>query len=155
MTSIDNTPYIVSAKSFFDSHGKLRATLLLASPIDDEFLTESLGVSHEEHLVALLSSEKETRILTSSNLEKLPAGTLLDTLKDRYLVTGKEFFDYGASEVQIKFVSFVLPSLRPRNQFMKMYQIQWTDGDSRLAASIKRITDFDLCLFSMTANSWI
>lgn len=107
MTSIDNNPFILSAKSFFDARGTLRATLLLASPIDDEFLNASLGISRKDHLVALLTSEKEPRILTSSNLEEISAGIPLGSLLDRYLITGKEFFDYGASEMQIKFISFV------------------------------------------------
>jgi PAS domain S-box-containing protein len=107
MTSIDNIPYIISAKSLFDSQGKLRATLLLASPIDDEFLNASLGISRKGHLVALLTSEKEPRILVSSNLEEIAIGFPLNSLLKRYLITGKEFFDYGASELQIKFVSFI------------------------------------------------
>lgn len=107
MTSMSGIPYIISSKSLINSSGKLQATLMLASPIDDEFLTDSLGTARKGHLVALLTSGAGPRILTSSNLEKLPMGTPINSLQDRYLITGKEFFDYGASEVQIKFISFV------------------------------------------------
>ncbi len=107
MTSIDNVPYIFSAESYFDSGKKVKAILLLASPIDDEFLNASLSTTQRGRLVALLTPEEEPSIMTSSNLEELPAGTRLNSLMDRYLITGKEFFDYGASELQIKLISFV------------------------------------------------
>ena len=107
MTSMDNVPYIVSTEVYFDSGNRIKAILLLVSPVDDEFLNASLSATQEGHLVALLTPEEEPRILTSSDLEELPAGTLLNSLHDRYLITGKEFFDYGSSELQIKFVSFV------------------------------------------------
>jgi PAS domain S-box-containing protein len=107
MTSMDNVPYILSAASYFDDEKNVKAILLLASPIDDEFLNASLSTTQRGHLVALLTSEEEPRIMTSSNLEELPTGTRLSSLTDRYLITGKEFFDYGASELQIKMISFV------------------------------------------------
>jgi diguanylate cyclase (GGDEF)-like protein len=37
----------------------------------------------------------------------MPVGTRLNVLKKQYLVTGQEFFDYGASEQAIRFVSFI------------------------------------------------
>ncbi len=106
ITALDNTPYLITSESYFNSRGKILALLILASPIDDEFLTESLDTVHEKHLIALLTSEEDPRILASNNLEEIPAGTPISTLQSRYLVTGNEFFDYGASEIHIKFASF-------------------------------------------------
>jgi hypothetical protein len=107
MTSIDNIPYLVTAESYLSPGGNVLATLMLASPIDNEFLMASLGVYTQDRLVALLTPGKDSIILTSSNPEKLAAGASINTLQNRYLVTGKEFFDQGASELQIKFATFV------------------------------------------------
>ncbi len=107
MVELDNKPYVITSESYFGSDGRLLATLLLSSPIDDVFLSASLGTFFQDHLVALLTSEEDPRILTSNNLEEVPAGIRLATLQDNYLVTGKEYFDYGAAELQIKLVSFV------------------------------------------------
>ena len=79
---------------------------MLASPIDDEFLTTSFGTSLvEERLVALMTSEKNPQILASSNQVTLPIGTKLSVLEKDYSVTGTEFFCYGASELSTQFVS--------------------------------------------------
>jgi diguanylate cyclase (GGDEF)-like protein len=105
MTNLDGRPYLLASERYLDSRGKVKAILMLASPIDDIFLNAAIGSMSSGHVVALLTAEKDPRILTSSNLNLIPPGTLLRTLKDHYLVTGQEFFDYGASEQAIKFVS--------------------------------------------------
>jgi signal transduction histidine kinase len=107
MTKLDNIPYLLTAESYLSPSGNVLATLILASPIDNEFLITSLGKFTLDHLVALLTPGKDSLILTSSNPEKLAAGASIKTLQNRYLVTGKEFFDQGASELQIKFATFV------------------------------------------------
>ncbi len=108
LTSIEGASYLVASEFYFDSLGELRAILLLASPLDNKFLIDSLGVYGQGHLVAILNPGEDSQILVSSNLTELPEGTRLETLQSRYLVTGKEFFDYGASEIQIKYATFVL-----------------------------------------------
>ncbi len=107
ITSIDDALYLVTAESYFDSRRNLLATLIITSPIDDEFLNNSLGVLTTEHLVALMTPGEDSRIITSSDPERLPVGEEIEALQQRFLVTGKEFFDYGASEIQTKFTSFV------------------------------------------------
>lgn len=107
LTEINGASFLVAAESFFGFKGELLATLMLTSPIDEEFLNASLGRHQHEHIIALLTLGEKPQILTSSNLDELPAGTLLDTLKEHYLVTGEEFFDYGASELSIKLASFI------------------------------------------------
>ena len=109
LTGIDATPYLVASESLFDSYGGILATLMIASPIDEEFLTASLGPFIQEHknLVALLTPGGKPQILTSNNLAELPIGTPLEILKKRYLITGTEFFDYGASDLSITLASFI------------------------------------------------
>lgn len=107
MTNLDEIPYTISSEPYYDQTGKLLATLVLASPLDNEFIYSSLKYFSSEHLVALLTAGEDPHILTSNNLEILPVGASVRTLQDQYLVTGKEFFDYGASEIQIKLASFI------------------------------------------------
>lgn len=107
IASIDNAPYLIASEPFVDSDGKKLATLMLASPIDEEFLSTSIGTRTPWHLVALISSDQDPYILTSSNLVELPSGTPLSSLRERYLVTGQEAFDYGSAEYYTKLVTFM------------------------------------------------
>lgn len=109
LTDIDDNIYLVALEHYSDSQGKLQAMLMLSSPVDDEFLIDSLG-SHSipGHVVALLTSEEKPKILMSSNLVEMPVGMLVDTFGKNYLVTGEEFFDYGGvSDIYIKLASFI------------------------------------------------
>lgn len=105
MTTLDGVPYLVTSESAEAPEKQARAMLMLATPIDDEFLTASQGAYHGP-LVALVEGDSP-RILTSSDLNLLPPGTMLSALKDRFLITGQEFFEYGGSELAVKFASFV------------------------------------------------
>lgn len=107
LTQIEGLPYLLASASHYDSRGILIATLTLATPIDDEFLNASIGASTHRDIVALLTPGDSPRVLTSSNLLKIPSGTPVESLKDKYLITGKEFFDYGSSDLVVKFASFI------------------------------------------------
>jgi PAS domain S-box-containing protein len=107
ITDINGILYLLASDDYTDSQGRLLATLMIISPIDDEFLIASSSTSTPGHLIALATSEKEPRILTSSNLAKLQEGTPLNILQDRYLITGQQTYDYGAAEYIIKLVSFM------------------------------------------------
>ncbi len=106
MTRIDDLLYLATTESIMDSRDRLQATLMLASPLDDEFLNASQGSFTQGRLVVLLSGE-EPRILVSNRPDLLPAGTMLDSLEGRYLVTGKAYFDYGAADQFIGFASLI------------------------------------------------
>jgi signal transduction histidine kinase/ActR/RegA family two-component response regulator len=106
MTRLDGIPFLVASEIVRGPGGEALATLMLASPLDEEFLVTSQGASARESIVALITGENP-RILVSSKGGLLPPGTLLDDLKDRYLVAGKGFFDYGASDLAIGFASFI------------------------------------------------
>ncbi len=107
MTRIDGIPYLIVSDRYMGSDGEIKAMLMLASPIDDVFLTSAMGFSDTGHIVALLTHEKDQTILMSSDLTEMPKGMPLEKLREHYLVTGQEFLDYGASEQAIKFVSFI------------------------------------------------
>lgn len=106
MTRLDDQPYLVTSENYLGPDGKVKAILMLASPIDDAFLVSALGATPSGHIVALLSSGESPYVLVSSDLTMIPAGTQLEDLKKEYVVTGHEYFDYGASEQVIRFFSF-------------------------------------------------
>jgi signal transduction histidine kinase len=107
MTTFDNAPYLITSASYLNSQERLMATLMLATPIDDEFLNDAIGISTQRDIVALITPGENPRVLISSNLMEIPSGMPLDALQKEYLVTGKEFFDYGSSDLVIKFISLI------------------------------------------------
>ena len=107
ITEVDNSLYLIASESYPDTQGGMMATLMLASPIDDEFLITSVGTFSPGRLVALVNLENGPRILASSDLVELPKGTPLSELQDRYLVTGQHTYDYGAAEYIIRLASFI------------------------------------------------
>jgi len=110
MTTIEGKPFLVSSESLRDDNGITLATLMLASPLDREFLLASQGTYHGRIFAllnfALLTGERPA-ILISTEPDQLPTGVLVDDLKKRYLVTGESLFDYGASDLLLGFASFV------------------------------------------------
>ncbi|RJQ46334.1 MAG: hypothetical protein C4538_06960 [Nitrospiraceae bacterium] len=107
MTTFDKAPYLITSASYLNPREKLMSTLMLATPIDDEFLNDAIGISTQRDIVALITPGEAPRVLTSSNLMEIPSGASLDVLQKKYLVTGKEFFDYGSSDLVIKFISLI------------------------------------------------
>lgn len=110
MTYINGGPFLVTSETVTDSRSGVSATLMLAAPLDEEFLIASHGPYHGRIFAlltfALLTGERPA-ILVSTDPGHLPSGTPLEDLEGRYLVTGKSLFDYGASDVLLGFASFV------------------------------------------------
>lgn len=105
LTMLESKPYLLSAEPVH-VRGQHVATLLVATPIDSEFLRESQSLATTAHTIALLSEDAET-ILVSSDPERVPSGIHLEELSGVYQTVGKGFFDYGSSELVIRFVSFI------------------------------------------------
>ena len=104
ITMFDRVPYIMASEKVYDKNDRLLATLMLISPIDDEFMISSQGVENNS-IVALLSEDSRI-VITSSNYELVPVGTPLQSTKEKYISVGESFFDYGTSSFPIKFISF-------------------------------------------------
>lgn len=107
ISKLDNILYLVASERYLSPAGKVGAILMLASPIDDVFIVNAIGSTSSGHIVALLSSEKGSPIIASSDQMVLPNGTTLEEVKKDYMVTGAEYLDYGASEQAIRFFSFM------------------------------------------------
>ena len=106
MTEIDGMPFLITAETVIDSKGDILATLMLASPLDSEFLLSSQGPKYQENIIALVEREKK-QVLASNKPELMPNGTALNDLEGRYIITGKSFFDEGASDLLLQFTSFI------------------------------------------------
>ena len=107
LTNLNNKPFLLASEKIIDSNNKTIATLLLASPLDEEFLIASQASALADSNVIALLSEDQPTILVSSNSNLIPSGTNLDSLKNEYLKIGQGFFDYGATDIIIELVSFI------------------------------------------------
>lgn len=104
LTAIDGQPFALAAEPFVI--GNTRGTLLLASPIDDEFLRESGSAASSQSFVALLGGMPR-RVLSSSNPFEVKPGLTLEQLHEHFVVSGKSFFDYGAADLDAQFASLL------------------------------------------------
>ncbi|OQW92986.1 MAG: hypothetical protein BWK79_13510 [Beggiatoa sp. IS2] len=104
MTMLDNFPYVLTSQPIENSEEQPVAILLLASPLDDEFLKTVSGRSQK--IISLIAGDPP-KVLASNHPELIPTGTLVNTLTADYLTTGKSYFDYGDSDLEVGFVSFV------------------------------------------------
>jgi len=106
ITSIGDAPYLLTSEPVAGASGEApQAMIMVASPLDSEFLVTSLGSSNHGNIVALLGG-KRPHLLVSSIPDLLPAGTFVDELKGRYLSAGQEMANYGSEQVPIRFASF-------------------------------------------------
>jgi hypothetical protein len=106
MTNVDGVPFVMTAQPVFSQQKEMIAILMIASPLNDDFLIASQGLSNERITVALVSGG-ETRILASNRPDDLPDGISLDKIKGRYRITGKSFFDTGSSDLLVEFISLI------------------------------------------------
>jgi diguanylate cyclase (GGDEF)-like protein len=107
LTSIDGKPFLIATEEIENTDGGSKASLMLAAPLDEQFLIASQGsVLSDANIIALLA-EQEPVILVSSNSSLVPEGAQVGDLKDKYLTIGQGFFDYGATDIIIELVSFV------------------------------------------------
>ncbi len=145
MTTIDDKPYMVASESLHDSQDKLLATLLLATPIDDEFLINSQGSGHSQHMVALVGGTPP-KVLTSNMPDFLHTGITLESLQDKYAYTGKGFFDYGTSDLQLQFATFI-----PHNQYTALSEsILFKERLNRIITGLLLILSFSILIVWIT-----
>lgn len=106
LTQLSDEPFLITAEPITDINGVQQATLVLASPLDSEFLNESQTRTTLPGAVALLAEDGQT-ILVSSDPSLIPSGARLSQLGHIYRTIGEGFFDYGSTDLAIKFVSFI------------------------------------------------
>jgi len=107
LTNIDGAPYLVASEEIVNKDGQNKATLMLASPLDEQFLVASQNASLSDSNIIALISEQEPVIFVSSNPTLVPEGSYLSDLESSFLTIGQGFFDYGAADIVVELVSFV------------------------------------------------
>ena len=144
MTSVDGRPFLLTAESYKGPEGRL-ATLLLAQELNDDFLMATHGPVYHEYIDALVA-RGPARIVASSRPELVPDGTSLDTLNGVYLIAGKSFFDWGASDLVLEFTTFISKAeLAELNK-----SVLKTQQQERIIIAIVLILSFSLLMFWMT-----
>jgi diguanylate cyclase (GGDEF)-like protein/PAS domain S-box-containing protein len=108
MTEVDDIPFVLTAKPISEEDGageRIRAILMFASPLNDDFLADSQGFAGAgEDIVVLMSAEK---IIASNRPDVLPGGTPLSEVNRNYHFIGKSFFDIGTSDLLVEFASLI------------------------------------------------
>jgi len=146
MTDIEGKPYLLATEYLYSQLGEIRAALMLASPIDDEFLSNSMGSHPFGHIIALVTSNNDPQIVVSSNLIEIPSGVPISHLTNDYLVAGQEFFDYGEAERVINFASFVSMA----EVHMLTQKVLMTDRQNRGISASVFILTFAFIMFWIT-----
>jgi len=107
LTTINDQPFLVAAETIRRKSDGKKITLMLATPLDEDFLIFAQGPGSSATIAALLTAEEDSRVIVSSNQQQIPPGESLHDLQTDYLITGLAFFDYGASDITIRFASFI------------------------------------------------
>lgn len=107
LTTFKDKPYLVASSQVLSDSGKVMATLVLATPMDEQFLVASQGSSLSENNVIALLNEDSSVILVSSDSSLIEPGLKIKSLQDRYRTIGQGFFDYGATDIVIVLASFI------------------------------------------------
>lgn len=152
MTEIEDAPFLVASESLIDRAGgtrKTRATLMLASPLDSDFLRASQRPYHGQIFAltfGLVTTPGLNRVLVSTHPELIPAGSEIKKLERKYVITGKSFFDYGASDLTLGFAAFV--SLKEVNSLVG--SIIRRDRRQRAVTAFILISAFALIMLGIT-----
>jgi len=146
LTRLNKQPYLLASEKIIDSNGITKAILMLASPLDEEFLLASQASLLEGSSIIALLTENQPNIMVSSNNYLIPAGTSVEKLKNDYLKIGQGFFDYGATDMLIELVSFI-----PSNEATKLTNAVLNEvRPIRAIAATIFISAFMLYVFFMT-----
>ncbi|MBV6341349.1 PAS domain S-box protein [Candidatus Magnetobacterium casense] len=144
ITTFNNAPYILASGSLENDDGSPLATMIIASPIDDSFLADAIKPINEAEAVVLVDSFTK-RVLCSNTPEILQPGTPLDSLKERYLMVGKSFLDYGEADTSMQFISLIANSEVNRLKFIILHE----DRRHRLFMATTLILSFMAVLLYM------
>ncbi len=107
MSNVGGIPYLLSSEAIVADDGRLRARLILATPLDSEFLRNAQKPGVEDHLTLLI---RDDRVVASSRPDLIPEGETVATFKHHYMILGKSFFDYGVADLFVQFATVMSTS---------------------------------------------
>ncbi len=106
MTTISGTPHVVSAASVLDKNDLAQATILLATPIDDELLS-FLQPPYTSNQIAALVTGLKPFVLSSSDPATVPKNMALEDFKKDFFIFEKLVFNYEYSDLLVSYVHFI------------------------------------------------
>ncbi len=142
LTSLDDIPSLVTSDKIINSDGKQIGAMVLSSPVDEEFIISALGYKTKKFIVSLVSDKPEV-IIASTDTEVIKKGTYMNDYRDDFIILKQEFFEYGSSDMQFKFVSFL-----PKSDMNEIISpVIRKDRIQHILQSVLFITLFSLLLF--------
>ena len=141
---VDGKLYIM-ASSFIGEEDE-SPRLLILSPLDEEFLFESQGMSSNKN-IALLDADDMTVIVSSDN-ENIPVGSTMENLSDKYLSTVAGHLGSGSSDLLVQFASLV----STKDILEQTSEILNKDRQIRAITAIAYILAFALVMFWVTSR---
>ncbi|OSM04284.1 ATP-binding protein [Magnetofaba australis] len=107
LTRLGNAPFLISSAPVLDAKGAVRATLLLANPLDNAFLNAPHGpIRPFGGALALLNGDP-ARVVASNQPQLAPPGMLLSKLEERFIIAGKSFLEAGSTDLTLQLASLV------------------------------------------------
>ncbi|MBK1702717.1 ATP-binding protein [Thiococcus pfennigii] len=107
LVAVGGLPYLVIGDLIEDSEGFPMGTLVLAVPVDADFLTAAQQVIWPERVLVALVTGSTQRIVTSVDPETLPPGTHLKTWRRDYLITSQPLSQQETGGWDLHFTTFV------------------------------------------------
>ncbi|MBI5665792.1 MAG: PAS domain S-box protein [Nitrospirae bacterium] len=147
LTVVDGVPYLIVSDAVKDPNRGDTLALALISPVDDDFLSASQGVISGRGIIALVETARQ-QVVASNAPDLIPAGTQLDLLADRYLITSKAFFDWGGSEMLMQFTALV-----SKDELAEMGRAMLVEGRvQRSFISLALLMSFAMIMFWITGK---
>jgi diguanylate cyclase (GGDEF)-like protein len=147
LTFFNDNLYLIASEHVTDEEGNHNATLLIASPIDQQFMLDSQGVFQDGSIIGLVRDD-DNHVFVSSAPDKVATGTDIESLTKDYLVTDASYFDSGSADIIIRF--FSLTSTRSLNeQIAKLVSI---DRKVSMLSAIIFIASFSMIMLWITAR---
>lgn len=147
MTTLQGKLYLLVSETAEDATGTNMGYLMLVVPIDDRFLDASQqGVSTGGVVVALMDAEQQ--FLASSDPSRVPDGSRLEQISERFEVTAQSFFEYEGSNLNTLFATLV-----PRSSVeATLSRVEAVDRRQRLVAAVAFVTVFTLVFYLLSAR---
>ncbi|MDH3348076.1 MAG: hypothetical protein OEM02_08250 [Desulfobulbaceae bacterium] len=147
LTKINDTPFILASAHIYDEVNNRNGTLMVASALDNNFLHSAVSIIAPDSMVALVDN-KTNKIISSNAPENIKKGSKLSTIEQSYHITGKSFFDYGSSDLELKFIS-----LLPRSTYNQIAtRILLTNRINGLILCISLIISFLMVIYWITTQ---
>ncbi|MDQ7016035.1 MAG: diguanylate cyclase, partial [Gammaproteobacteria bacterium] len=103
LTTLSDKPYLLTLSAIKNKQHTV-AYLLLLAPLNSSFLRHSQHDFHgRKAIIALLSGYQQQTVFASSDPIRLPLNRQLSEVQTQFVVTGKTFFDYGSSDLKLRF----------------------------------------------------